>query len=166
MNEDTEIGVLPVAVLGAGASVREWGHVRIFSPWRYNVDGTAGRLLTAAGWSAPDPDGLPSGHELVDEYLAPLTKLPAIGPHLRFGHRATGISRVGMDRVRTRGREAVPFLIRVRTVEGLAHLRARAVIDASGTWRTPNVLGASGASDRRAARGVGDRPGASGRARR
>jgi thioredoxin reductase len=171
VGEDAEIGALPVVVLGAGpvglaaaahlaergiefllleagdeagASVREWGHVRIFSPWRYNVDGAARRLLEAAGWSAPDPDGLPSGHELVDEYLAPLAKLPAIGPHLRFGHRATGVSRVGMDRVRTKGREAAPFVIRVRTDEGITHVRARAVIDASGTWRTPNVLGANG----------------------
>ena len=26
-----------------GASVREWGHVRVFSPWEYNVDPAAGR---------------------------------------------------------------------------------------------------------------------------
>jgi 2-polyprenyl-6-methoxyphenol hydroxylase-like FAD-dependent oxidoreductase len=128
----------------AGAAVREWGHVRVFSPWRYDVDGAARRLLEAAGWDAPDPDALPTGHELVEQYLAPLAKLPAIGPYLRFGHRVTGISRAGVDRVRSRGREAAPFVIRALTAAGLVQVRARAVIDASGTWRTPNVLGADG----------------------
>jgi NADPH-dependent 2,4-dienoyl-CoA reductase/sulfur reductase-like enzyme len=171
MSEDAQIGALPVAVLGAGpvglaaaaqlaergiefvlleagdeagASVREWGQVRIFSPWRYNVDGAARRLLEADGWQTPDPDGLPTGRELVEEYLAPLAKLPAIAPYMLFGHRVIGMSRIGVDRVRTRGREHAPFLIRAQTGAGVVQLRARAVIDATGTWRTPNVLGASG----------------------
>ena len=171
MSEDTEIGALPVAVLGAGpvglaaaaqlaergieflvleagsepgAAVREWGQVRIFSPWRYDVDGAARRLLEAEGWRAPDPERLPTGQDLIDEYLAPLAKLPALAPFLRFGHRVTGISRVGVDRVRTRGRQSAAFLIRAQSGGGVVQLRARAVIDATGTWRTPNVLGASG----------------------
>lgn len=128
----------------AGAAVREWGQVRIFSPWRFDVDAAAGRLLEAAGWQGPDPDGLPTGHELVDEYLAPLAKLPQIAARVRFGHRVTAIGRVGMDRVRTRGRESAPFVIRAETGEGMVQVLARAVIDASGTWRTANVLGAGG----------------------
>src|SRR6185295_15992720 len=75
-------GRLPVAVIGAGpvglaaaahlvlkgetplvfeagpavgASVRRWGHVRIFSPWKYNVDPASASLLEAAGWTRP-PD--------------------------------------------------------------------------------------------------------------
>ena len=36
----------------AGASVREWAHVRFFSPWRYAVDAAARALLVAdpANW--------------------------------------------------------------------------------------------------------------------
>jgi glycine/D-amino acid oxidase-like deaminating enzyme len=128
----------------AGAAVRAWGQVRVFSPWRFDVDAAAGRLLEADGWQGPDLDGLPTGHELVDEYLAPLAMLPQIASSLRLGHRVTGVSRVGVDRVRTRGREAAPFLVRARTVEGVVQLHARAVIDATGTWLSPNVLGASG----------------------
>lgn len=127
-----------------GASVREWGQVRVFSPWRFNVDGAARRLLAAEGWQEPDPDGLPTGHDLVDEYLAPLAKLPRIAPYVRLGHRVTGISRAGVDRVRTRGRESAPFVVRARSDAGVVQLRARAVIDASGTWRTPNALGSGG----------------------
>ena len=39
---------LPVRVYEAGAtvgaSIRDWGHVRLFSPWRYNVDPAAKAL--------------------------------------------------------------------------------------------------------------------------
>ncbi|SEH01007.1 Thioredoxin reductase [Nonomuraea solani] len=123
----------------AGSSVAKWGHVRVFSPWRYNIDAAAGRLLQADGWSAPDAEWLPTGAELIDDYLAPLAKL--FGDRVRTGAKVTAISRLGYDRVRTAGREAAPFLIRL--ADG-TESHARAVIDASGTYATPSVLGASG----------------------
>src|SRR5688572_4056239 len=90
---------LPFLVLEAGeeagASVRAWGHVRVFSPWRYNTDPVAVRLLDAAGWVAPDPDALPTGHEIVDRYLAPLAALPAIAPHVRYGAGVDAVARKG-----------------------------------------------------------------------
>ncbi|MCP3786801.1 NAD(P)-binding domain-containing protein [Micromonospora sp. A3M-1-15] len=136
---------LPFLVLEAGdtagAAVRQWGHVRVFSPWRYNVDPAARRLLDDAGWVAPAEDALPTGAELVADYLQPLAELPQLKPHLRYGARVEAISRFGLDRLRTAGREQAPFLIRLA---GGDELLARAVIDASGTWGTPNVLGASG----------------------
>jgi NADPH-dependent 2,4-dienoyl-CoA reductase/sulfur reductase-like enzyme len=141
----------------AGAAVREWGHVRVFSPWRYNIDSAARRLLEGEGWVAPDAEVLPTGHELVDAYLAPLAKHPAIAPRLRYGQQVTAITRQGFDRVRSAGREDAPFVLRVQAEEGAVRLRARAVIDASGTWRSPNVLGGDGlaASGEDAARAAG-----------
>ncbi|MEU5962140.1 FAD-dependent oxidoreductase [Micromonospora parva] len=124
-----------------GAAVRQWGHVRVFSPWRYNIDPAARRLLDAAGWVAPDLEALPTGAELARDYLQPLAELPQLKPHLRYGARVEAISRRGLDRLRTAGRDSIPFLIRLSDGE---ELLARAVIDASGTWGTPNVLGASG----------------------
>ena len=35
-----------------GAAVRRWGHTRLFSPWRYNIDDAARRLLEPTGWQA------------------------------------------------------------------------------------------------------------------
>ena len=55
-----------------GASIREWGHVRVFSPWEYNVDPVAVALLERHGWTAPDRDGYPTGAEIVERYLEPL----------------------------------------------------------------------------------------------
>ena len=37
-----------------GASIREWGHVRVFSPWEYDLDPVAVALLERHGWTAPD----------------------------------------------------------------------------------------------------------------
>jgi hypothetical protein len=136
---------LPFLVLEAGgevgASVRQWGQVRLFSPWRYDVDAAARRLLDAAGRDTPDPQVLPTGADLVEHYLAPLAKLPAIAPYLRLDTRVVAISRLGVDRVRTAGRDNAPFVVRL--ADG-TDLTARAVIDASGTWTHPNVLGANG----------------------
>ncbi|WP_433358731.1 FAD-dependent oxidoreductase [Streptosporangium sp. CA-115845] len=123
----------------AGASVAQWAHVRVFSPWRYNIDSAARQLLEADGWSAPDPDWLPTGAELIADYLAPLAKL--FGDKVRLGVKVTEISRLGYDRVRSNGREQVPFLVRLSDGQ---ELQARAVIDASGTYTSPSVLGASG----------------------
>lgn len=136
---------LPFVVLEAGdevgAAIREWGHVQVFSPWRYNIDHAARRMLAAAGWQAPADAELPTGQEIVDRYLAPLSRLHAIGPHIRFGARVRSVGRKDFDKVRTEGREAQPFELRL--ADG-GILEARAVIDASGTWRSPNPVGSGG----------------------
>jgi cation diffusion facilitator CzcD-associated flavoprotein CzcO len=36
------------------SNIRSWKHVRVFSPWRYNVDAAAVELLEAEGWHARD----------------------------------------------------------------------------------------------------------------
>lgn len=136
---------LPFVVLEAGseagAAMREWGHVRVFSPWRYNIDKAARRLLEGAGWQAPEEDELPTGGEIVDHYLMPLAAHPALHPHIRLGTQVVAVGRKGMDKVRSEGREKRPFELRL--ADGTA-VDAAAVIDASGTWTTPNPLGAGG----------------------
>lgn len=127
-----------------GASVMQWGHTRLFSPWRHLVDPAAKRLLAETGWVEPPADSLPTGAELVEKFLAPLAALPAIAGRTRLGVDVTDITREGMDRTRTTGRAQTPFLLRVRTADGVEELTARAVIDASGTYLTPNSLGSSG----------------------
>jgi len=132
-------------VLEAGdapaAAVRVWGHVRLFSPWRFNIDTAAARLLADAGWVRPDDARLPTGAQLAADYLQPLADLPGLKPHVRYGARVAAVTRFGLDRVRSTGRADTPFLLRLADGEDVL---ARAIIDASGTWGTPNVLGASG----------------------
>lgn len=128
-----------------GASVRDWAHVRLFSPWKYLVDDVAAELLSGTGWSAPPGDVLPTGGELVERYLEPLAAHPRIAPRLRLGRRVVAVARRGVDKARTAGREASPFELVVEEGAGRRErVLARAVIDASGTYRTPNPLGANG----------------------
>ncbi|HEY0971277.1 MAG TPA: NAD(P)-binding domain-containing protein [Gemmatimonadales bacterium] len=170
--EPSAEGRLPVAVIGAGpiglaaavqlvakgetplvleagdqvgASIREWAHVRLFSPWKYLVEPTMRAMLERQGWTMPDADALPTGGELLTGLVEPLATLPEIAPHLRLGHRVMAVTRRGYDKVKTAGRDEAPFELVVRTPDGRTErLLARAVIDASGTWRSPNPMGAGG----------------------
>ncbi|SEG75931.1 Pyridine nucleotide-disulphide oxidoreductase [Thermomonospora echinospora] len=128
-----------------GAAISEWGHVRLFSPWRYDIDAAARRLLEATGWTAPPADALPTGAELVRDYLIPLSQVPALAGRIRTGTRVIAVTRHGVDVTRTVDREERPLLVRAVEADGTVRdLRARAVIDASGTWGRRNPLGHSG----------------------
>ncbi|GAA1507874.1 thioredoxin reductase [Agromyces terreus] len=162
---------LPVAIIGAGpvglaaaanlvergidfvvyesgdeiaASIRQWGHTRLFSPWDLVIDPASRRLLDAEGWQAPASRRLPTGTELVTEYLEPLAAIDAIASRIRTGVRVEAVTRLGMDRTRTARRASTPFLLRARTADGIEEFTAGAVIDTSGTYSQPNSLGSSG----------------------
>ncbi|MFY1632900.1 NAD(P)-binding domain-containing protein [Solwaraspora sp. WMMB335] len=125
----------------AGAAIGDWRHVRLFSRWGDNIDPAAGRLLDAAGWAPPDPHHRPTGAELVQEYLLPLARVPALAGRIRYRARVVGIGRYGMDRLGGTGRAGTPFVVRL--MDG-TELLARAIVDASGTWHNPNHLGGEG----------------------
>ncbi|MCZ8183817.1 MAG: FAD-dependent oxidoreductase [Beijerinckiaceae bacterium] len=139
---------IPVLLLEAGdtvgAHIRRWAHVKMFSPWRFNLSRAATRLLEAEGWQAPPAKAVPTGAELISGYLDPLARHPAIASALLPGHRVLSISRVGLDKVRTAGRAERPFLLRVLAGGEERDLLAKAVIDCSGTFSQPNPAGGHG----------------------
>ena len=141
---------LPVKVYEVGPKVgwnlRDWGHVRVFTPWRYCVDQVSTSLLKRRGWQMPSADAYPTGAELVSVYLEPLARTPELAAVIETGARITAISRQGVDKVVSHGREKRPFVLAVTSPTGDRRDLARAVVDASGTWTTPNPLGASGLS--------------------
>jgi hypothetical protein len=107
-----EAGLTPLILergSSVGASLLEWGHVRVFSPWKYNVDDASRRLLDAEGWTAPSPDALPTGREIVEEYLVPLSRVPAIARTLKLGATVTAIARQGLDKVSSPTRLNTPL---------------------------------------------------------
>ncbi|MFD6906354.1 NAD(P)-binding domain-containing protein [Streptomyces sp. NPDC060077] len=127
----------------AGAAVREWAHVRLFSPWGEIVDPAAEKLLAPTGWTRPDPAAYPSGGDWADLYLRPLAD--ALGDRVRCRVRVTGVSRAGRDRIVDADRERQPYVVHVTHADGREErVLARAVIDASGTWATPGPAGGSG----------------------
>lgn len=130
---------------GVGAALRDWSHVRVFSPWQDNVDAAARLLLEAAGWDAPEERDLPTGGEIVERYLQPLAQLPQIAPYVRLGATVTLVTRKGLDKVSNSGRDRAPFEIRWTDTDGTEQATlASAVIDASGTWTQPNPMGIDG----------------------
>ena len=128
-----------------GASILDWGHVRMFSPWEFNVDAACVRLLESAGWEMPPADDLPTGAELVGRYLRPLAALPQMRERIHTATRVTAISRRYLDKLKDLDRNEAPFQLHIATGDGEESLvESRAVIDASGTWHKPNPLGANG----------------------
>jgi thioredoxin reductase len=128
----------------AGASVLAWAHVRMFSPWTYNIDPVCAELLAATGWTPPPGEEFPTGGDIVTRYLDPLARHPRIAPHLRVNTRVTGVTRAGVDRTKTRDRGERPFVLRLDINGTEQDVLAKAVIDASGTYTAPNPLGAHG----------------------
>ncbi|UOY92387.1 NAD(P)-binding domain-containing protein [Ectobacillus sp. JY-23] len=169
--QEQSIKHLPVAIIGAGpvglaaaahlakrgeaflvleagfevaANILTWGHVRLFSPWRYNMDKAAVELLEKHDWKAPDLDQLPTGKELIENYLQPLSNLPEIHPYLHQNTKVLGISRKYTDKMKTSGREQVPFTLYAEKDGVFTTYEVRAVLDASGTWGNPNPANSSG----------------------
>jgi thioredoxin reductase len=162
---------LPVAVIGAGpvglaaeahlrvrgipfllfeagqtvaSNILSWKHIRVFSPWKYNIDKAAAQLLKDAGWESPEDNGLPTGAGLYDLYLKPFYELPFIQAHTYLNAKVVAIGRKNFDKMKTSGREDLPFVIQVEQQGEAKQFEARAVIDATGTWNTPNPIGSGG----------------------
>ncbi len=139
----------------AGSAIKQWAHIKLFSPWRFNIDAAAQRLLETASegyageWEAPRITKLPTGGELVSEYLQPLAAHPELAPRIRYGHRVIKVSRIaadgrGVDKTRGANRDETLFLVRAQTNEDQVDLIGRAVVDASGTWNQPSPVGRAG----------------------
>jgi thioredoxin reductase len=138
----------PFVLFEAGSTVASnilsWKHIRIFSPWRYNIDKAARQLLEQTNWKSPDDEGLPTGAELYDLYFKPLYELPAIKPHVHLNSKVLSIGRKSIDKMKTWGRDELPYVIQVLHEEDVQQFEAKAIIDASGTWSTPNPIGSGG----------------------
>ena len=123
---------LAVKVYEAGPSVasnlRDWGHVRVFTPWRYCVDAAATALLARRGWRMPDADAFPTGGNLVSAYLEPLATTPELTAVIETNVRVTAISRHGLDKVVSREREARPFVLIVKVGASIRRDLPRAVL--------------------------------------
>ena len=125
-----------------GSNILDWSHVRLFSPWQYNIDKVARKLLNDSGWIEPPAEELPTGKELVESYLDPLSKLPEIQKNLYFNSKVVSISKKGLDKMKNSGRENTSFIIYIEQQGETRRIEAKAIIDATGTWSNPNPMNA------------------------
>ncbi|WP_059103482.1 NAD(P)-binding domain-containing protein [Shouchella shacheensis] len=128
-----------------GTNFLDYAHVRLFSTWEYNMDSAAKSLLLKHSTRLPDPSQLPYGGDIVSEYLEPLAALPELKPSIHLNSHVVHISRKGIDKVKTEGRDQLPYEIHVKTLNhGIQQFQAKAVIDATGTWQNPNPISSGG----------------------
>ena len=136
-----------------GEACRQWGHVRMFTPWRMNTS-ARGRAVVP-GLS---PEECPTGAELVSRYLEPLAA--SLGPLVT--HRSgwvESVVRVGWPKrvgVGSEARGRAPFEIigldpitpttgRSLPLNGTAdRVTARVVLDCTGTFATEDCDGSPG----------------------
>jgi len=128
-----------------GYAMRNWGHVRLFSPWRYNLDTNSVRRLKEVGWSEPNLEECPTGNELIKRYLDPMASLPELRGRIHYGATVNTVGRRDFDKVKTEGRNLSPFELTISSSKGGNYtVVASSVIDASGTWFQPNPLFSGG----------------------
>jgi hypothetical protein len=127
-----------------GANVRDWGHVRLFTPWAMNVSERARRALA----EAPRGDELPTGAELAERLLEPLAASPALAGRVRLGTRVDAVAREGLlkhEAIASAERGARRFRLLLSDDAGRESVEhADAVIDCTGTYGNPNALGDGG----------------------
>lgn len=127
-----------------GANILKWGHVRLFSPWEYNIDKAAETLLREAQIPIPNKKYVPYGKEIIEEYLKPLANLTGIKENIHLNSNVIAIGRNGLDKMKDDNRESLPFSIQVIENGKFKLYKAKAVIDATGTWQNPNPVGSGG----------------------
>ena len=129
-----------------GHHIRQWGHIRLFSPFRMNHSSWGLGLLSRAypDRSLPPESAYLTGHEFVQQYLEPLARLPEVRDHLFTGVEVVEIGKdqiAKKDSIGKLDRLNQPFrmLLRVNGRE-IIH-RSQAVVDASGVYSCPQFLG-------------------------
>lgn len=123
-----------------GTNFLDYSHVRLFSPWRYNIDPASKEILKKNGWDEPVEKRLPYAGDIYNEYLYPLSKTPELEPYIYLNSKVVSVGRKYMDKRKTRERSSNPFMIKTIQDGSLKNYEVSAIIDASGIWKNPNPL--------------------------
>ena len=124
-------------------SMRCWGHVRLFSPWKLNHSQLGLGQLRAAGVEPPDDDAFLTGAEHVAAYLDPLARSVLLSGrvHERHAVRHVGRETIGKADLIGGPRDEHPFRLLVDGPSGERLVHADVVLDCSGTYGQPNWMG-------------------------
>ncbi|MEP7071532.1 MAG: NAD(P)-binding domain-containing protein [Verrucomicrobiota bacterium] len=127
-------------------AVRQWGHVRMFSPFSMNATARGRVRLKHSGIELPKPDELLTGAQFRERYLAPLARsFPAGAIHENCAVLAIGRSRVLKgDHIGAISRGETAFRLLVCEDDRERAVTADVVLDCSGTYGQPNQLGDGG----------------------
>lgn len=128
-----------------GHAMSQWGHVSVFSPWKYVFDKQVKALLDNTDWIAPDLEGLPTGQEIVEQYLMPAATATELVNHIKYQAEVIGVTKHNLAKSSSKHRDQAWFNVHVKSSDGsIEVMQTQAVIDASGTWSNPNPIGLDG----------------------
>ena len=144
---------MPVAVFDAGRvgeHLRQWGHVKMFSPFGMNSTslGRTRLKIDLPGHELPSESALLTGREYLAAYLEPLSGTPPLRDALRLQTRVLAVGRQGILKEEDPGnatRASHPFRLLVRGEKGDERFEeADVVLDCTGTYGKPRWLGDGG----------------------
>ncbi len=130
--------------------VRQWGHVRMFTPFRMNRSplGLAAVRVQDADYVPPADDQLLTGNEWREKYLVPLAQTDLLADHLRLGQTVIGVTRTEIlkaDLIANAERGEWMFRIVSRAADGSEFEdEAEIVIDTTGVFSQANWAGEGG----------------------
>lgn len=130
-------------------NIRDWGHVRLFSPFGMNSS-EAGRRAIAEqrnDITLPGESDVISGHEYLRRYLLPLGQLPELASRIHEGTTVVGISRAHLlkgDAIGYSNRSNDPFRLLLKGVQSNYTTLADVAFDCSGVYGHHNYVGAGG----------------------
>jgi len=133
-----------------GANMLDWGHVRLFTPFKMNHSslGVISLKRESSNWQEPDPEGYLTSREFVDSYLVPMSKLSALKNKINTGIKIISMGRENIlkgELISDPARTSYPFRILTENSAGHEHVHtADIVIDSTGVYNNPNWLGEGG----------------------
>lgn len=127
--------------------VRQWGHVRVFTPWDMNVSDRMRAALEREGAEIPAGGDLPTGSELAQRLYDPVAAASPLAGRVETRVRVEAVGRDGLlkhDEIGTGRRSERPFRLLLSDGDAERVEHADVVIDATGTYSNPNSLGDGG----------------------
>ena len=128
-----------------GGNILDWGHVRMFSPWKMNVTPLGRRV---AGLVSLVDDECPTGREFAESYLFALAQALQLRERIFTGATVIHTARkrkLKHDDIGHPRRSESPFRLMVRHASGKeVMVEADVVIDASGVYSNPSYMGDGG----------------------
>jgi thioredoxin reductase len=132
-----------------GENLRQWGHVRLFSPFGVNSSALGRERLCAdrSQHALPGDADILTGRAHVEAYLDPLGQSPLLREHIRTETAVVQVGRRGFLKEENLGearRGQQPFLLLVRSNKTETIEEADIVLDCTGTYGQPRSLGDGG----------------------
>ena len=128
----------------SGTRCFKLGACKSFHTLKYIYDKALLTFLEKTDWKRPDAEYLPYGSEIVNQYLIPASKLDVFKDAIIYNAEVKSISKTNLSKHSSKNRETTSFSVKYSKDGKTFNQTFDAVIDATGTWYSPNPIGLDG----------------------